>query len=129
MRIVLIVDNSEIARSHLVQPLREAGFETIEAENAQDALAILVSKQVSLLITDLYMPGMDGLELAEFIQAAAHPSKPPIMVISSESSPKIKARAKLAGVKAWIIKPANLMAVVETAKILTEDSTSGFQSG
>lgn len=117
--LVLIVDNSEFARHQLAEPLRLAGFEIVEAESAQEALEIISTRKVALMISDVHMPGMDGIELSEHLHAAALPSKPPIIMISTETNAEKKARAKRAGVKAWIVKPPNLPSVIATAMELT----------
>lgn len=68
--IVLVVEDEPILRMNMVETIEDAGFEAIEAGNADDAVAILESrKDIRIVFTDINMPGsMDGLKLAEAVR-------------------------------------------------------------
>lgn len=109
---ILVVDDSEIARAELVNPLKEAGHDISEAGDGKSALEFLEGTPVEIVITDVHMPHMTGIELCEAIRDSDVIShKPPILVVSTESNPDMKTRGKAAGVKGWIIKP------VDTSKL------------
>lgn len=110
---VLVVDDSEIARLDIVKPLKNAGFDILEADRGTVALEIVKKTPVDLLVTDVHMPDMNGLELCEAIAKAEIPSRPAILVVSTETNRDLKTRARAAGVKGWIIKPTDPVALVE----------------
>ena len=79
---VLVVEDEAILRLHAIDVVEEAGFSAIEAENADEAIAILESRSdITLLLTDVSMPGsMDGLKLAHAVRNRWPPVK--IVVVS-----------------------------------------------
>jgi CheY-like chemotaxis protein len=80
-RVVLVVEDEFLIRLHAAQMIEEAGFDVIEASNADEAIAILeVRSDVAVLFTDIQMPGsMDGLRLA----AAVKGRWPPIKIVAT----------------------------------------------
>lgn len=115
---ILIVDDSASLRRLLCASLKEMGHEVVEAGDGQDALNSIVGQQFDLLISDVNMPVMDGLELVERVRALPGFENAPILMLSSESSRDIKQRSKALGVTGWIVKPFNpqrLMATVNKA--------------
>jgi two-component system chemotaxis response regulator CheY len=109
---ILIVDDSQVARQEIVGPLRAAGFETAEAENGKAAVGVVQAGGVALIVTDVHMPIMNGIEMCEALTALLGEAMPPVLVVSTEANPDMKNRGKAAGVKGWIIKP------VDTAKLV-----------
>jgi DNA-binding NtrC family response regulator len=75
---VLVVDDEEPIRRALARALQQAGHESLEAENGLDALELMKKETVDLVVTDLVMPEVDGLEL---IKELAH-ARPGIKVIA-----------------------------------------------
>ena len=84
--------------------LKDAGYDTVEATDGRDALGKL-SPQFDLVITDLNMPQMDGIELIRQIRGGAINTYVPILVLTTESQPAKKQEAKAAGATGWIVKP------------------------
>ena len=66
--VILIVDDEEFVRKALVRALREEPYEILEAEDAKSALQILRDKEVDVVISDLKMPGVNGLSLLRIIK-------------------------------------------------------------
>lgn len=122
---ILVSDDSEIARLELVRALQAAGFDTLEAESGDQALKIVLAQPVDLVITDVRMPVMTGIEFCEALRDSVLVKKPPVLVVSTESSAELKDRAKRAGVKGWIIKPASIVAVVAAVKALIAKANVG----
>ena len=79
--VVLIVEDEFLIRLHAAQIIEEAGFDVIEASNADEAISILeVRSDITVLFTDIQMPGsMDGLKLA----AAVKGRWPPIKIVAT----------------------------------------------
>jgi len=112
---ILTVDDSASVRQVVSFALKDAGFDTVEATDGRDALTKL-SGGVHLVITDLNMPNMDGLELIKQIRAGSTNKYVPIIMLTTESQPAKKQEAKAAGATGWIVKPfrpEQLIAVIQ----------------
>ena len=115
MKKILTVDDASTMRKLIAFTLGGAGHEVLEAEDGVAALAELNKSQVDLIISDLNMPRMNGLELTRKIRALPQCAKTPILIVTTESEANIKAQAKQAGATGWIVKPfqpAQLLEVV-----------------
>lgn len=82
--VVLVVEDEEIVRRLLVVVLSSAGYRALEAGDGREALAILDEEEVDLVVTDLVLPGMGGLEMADRLARAAQDI--PILVMSGYST-------------------------------------------
>lgn len=105
MRTVLAVDDSATMRQMVCFCLRQAGYEVVEAVDGQDALAKLQSRKVDLLVTDLYMPRLDGIELIKRARSLPGYRFTPILMLTTESQDARKAEGQAAGATGWIVKP------------------------
>jgi two-component system chemotaxis response regulator CheY len=85
--------------------LKTAGYEVIEAGDGVEALNLLKTSSVDLVISDIHMPNMDGLEFTR--QLRRHPAhiRTPILLLTTESDPQKKSQGRLAGATGWIVKP------------------------
>ena len=103
---ILTVDDSSTMRQMVGVTLKNSGFEVLEAADGVEALEkFRKSPTVDLVLTDLNMPRMDGLELTRQIRALASGRAVPIILLTTESSPDMKLRGKSAGATGWIVKP------------------------
>lgn len=102
---VLTVDDSSAIRSRITQLLGDEEYDVLEAENGFKALEILKSHEIELLITDLHMPEMDGLELIEAVRKMKEYKYLPILFLTTESADDVIAKGKRAGATGWIVKP------------------------
>lgn len=98
--------------------LKGGGYEVIEACDGKDALAKLSGQKIHLVISDVNMPNMDGLTMAEKIRGELKNAAVNLIMLTTESSPSMKERGKAAGIKGWIVKPFNGSVVLETFKKL-----------
>ncbi len=118
-RKVLVVDDSASVRQQVRLALDEAGFETIDAIDGIDGLNKLAEHpDLSLVICDVNMPNMDGLEMLEKARKQAATSDIPIVMLTTEGQPGMIERAKQAGAKGWIVKPFKPHLLVATAEKL-----------
>lgn len=111
---ILTVDDSASVRQMVGFTLRTAAYEVAEAVDGRDALSKLTA-EIQLVITDLNMPGMDGIELIQQIRTMSINRFVPILVLTTESQAAKKQEAKSAGATGWIVKPfkpEQLLAVV-----------------
>lgn len=100
---ILVVDDAKTMRDTLRDLLAPHGFDIYEADNGESGLEMLGKQAIDLVISDLNMPGMDGLTMAQHIKQQGH--RTPIFMLTTQTSPELKARAKDCGVVAWIVKP------------------------
>ena len=102
---ILIVDDSPSIRGQVRFTLSRAGYEIVEAEDGQDALAkIRAHADAVMVLCDVNMPRMNGLEMLEAL--ARGPGRaPPVVMLTTEGGAALVQRAKSAGAKGWIVKP------------------------
>lgn len=102
---ILTVDDSASVRQMVAFTLKEAGYDVIEACDGKDALSKINGKNLNLIITDLNMPNMDGIELIKNIRTDSPFKFVPIIMLTTESQAEKKAEGKNAGATGWIVKP------------------------
>ncbi|MFC4157901.1 response regulator [Chitinimonas lacunae] len=104
-KLIMIVDDSPSLRQVLAITLRSAGYEVLEACDGLDALNKLSGQPISLVISDVNMPNMDGLAfIGELKKNPAYKCAPVIMLTTEMGEDKRRA-GQSAGAKAWMIKP------------------------
>jgi two-component system chemotaxis response regulator CheY len=104
-KIILTVDDSRTMRDMLRLALTDAGFEVMQAEDGLHGLEVLQGRAPDVIVTDINMPRMDGYGFIEGVRADPARRAIPILVLSTESSPEKKMRARDAGATGWIVKP------------------------
>lgn len=102
---ILIVDDSASVRQVVAMTLRGEGYEVIEAQDGQDALSKLTGQRVHLIVSDVNMPVMNGIELLKAVKAHATYKFTPVIMLTTESSDSMKEEGRAAGAKAWMVKP------------------------
>ena len=115
---ILVVDDSETVRQVLQMTLVNAGFEVVAAEDGVDALNKLSGVQVDMLITDLNMPNMDGLELIKKVREEGAHRFTPIVMLTTESSEAKKLAGREAGASGWIVKPFKPEQLLKVVKMV-----------
>jgi len=112
----MTVDDSASMRQMVSFILKGAGYDVLEAADGEDALAKLSGAAVRMVITDLNMPRMDGIELIRRLRAMPPFKFTPLVLLTTESQPEKKQQGKAAGATGWIVKPftpEQLLAVVK----------------
>jgi chemotaxis protein histidine kinase CheA/CheY-like chemotaxis protein len=104
---VLIVDDSLSVRNSLSQLIKDSGFRAETARDGLDAIHTMDSFKPDVVLTDLEMPNMNGVELSYHIRERADTKNLPIIMITSRSQEKHRRMAEQAGVSAYITKPYN----------------------
>ena len=97
----------------------EGDYEVHEVENGFDALRALPREDFGLIVTDINMPDVSGIELANYVRKSDKYSKTPVIVISTDASPVDQQRALAAGASAFLAKPfspEDLLAVIEKSR-------------
>jgi two-component system chemotaxis response regulator CheY len=116
MKRIMTVDDSPSLRQMVALTLESAGYEVVEASDGHDAVAKLGGREFHLFVTDLNMPGMDGIELTRKLRAMPEYRFVPIVLLTTESNQEKKMQGKAAGATGWIVKPfkpADLLATVK----------------
>lgn len=103
---ILITEDSPTMRSLIVSTIQAMGeFEIIEAANGFEALRVLPRSQVDLVITDINMPDINGLELVSFIKGNEQYKDTPLFIISTEGSERDRDKGMKLGADAYLVKP------------------------
>jgi len=104
---VLIVDDSSLIRSVASSAAKEAGHNVIVAGNGQEGLDAMNNNEIDIVFSDVNMPVMGGLEMVKNIKSHPEYKFIPVVMLTTESNPELKAQGKALGVKAWMLKPFN----------------------
>lgn len=112
MKKVLVVDDND-ANLHLVGfILKKNGFEVIEARNGIEGVELALSEKPDLLLLDIQLPDIDGLEVAKRIRASDADGNLPIIALTSYAMPGDKERVLAAGCNGYMAKPIDVKAFI-----------------
>ena len=116
---IFLVDDSATILLSVSSILGKAGYAVEKASNGEEALKkFSAGVKVDLLITDLNMPGMNGIELIKKVRTLAAYRFLPILFLTTESQQSRKLEAKAAGASGWIVKPATADDLLNTIKLV-----------
>ena len=113
---ILTADDSASMRQMVTFTLKGAGFNVIEAVDGKEGLAKSSQTKVDMIITDLNMPNMDGIEMIRNIRKMPQYKFIPIILLTTESQDSKKKEGRAAGATGWIVKPfkpEQLLAVIK----------------
>jgi CheY-like chemotaxis protein len=120
LRKVLVVDDDPVVTTSFDRVLSHDGYIVVTARNGTEALDKLNTGNYDVVYTDIKMPGMDGLELAERVKARR--SWTPVVIITGYGSEESERRAKAAGVNAFLRKPLSPEMIEASAKEAVESA-------
>lgn len=118
-RVAVVADDSISIRQMISATLRDAGFEVLEAGHGQEALDLMEDRSISVVITDLNMPMMDGATLIRELRAKPETKFTPIVVSSSEAP-----EGSSLGATAWLVKPFTPERIMRAVDKLTRRELS-----
>lgn len=113
---VLIVDDSHSIRELLSSVLRKAGFDVTSADDGKAGLQTAKKSTFDLVITDINMPVMDGIELLGNLRKLPAYTFKPILILTTEFSQEMKQKGKDAGATGWLVKPFDPEKLVDVIK-------------
>jgi len=103
---VLVVDDSPTVRQQVQLALKDCGFEIVEASDGAEGMSkISGDSEIALVILDVNMPRMNGLEMLEKVKEGGQNAELRVVMLTSEGQQALIERAKKAGAKGWIVKP------------------------
>lgn len=117
-RTVLSVDDSKSIRDMIAFTLQPHGYRVIGAGDGVEGLARLQSETVNLVITDLNMPRMNGIEFIRALRASPFGAGLPVIMLTTESKPELKDAGRAAGATGWINKPFDEATLIAVARKL-----------
>ena len=113
---IMTADDSPSMRQMVSFTLKEGGYEVVEACDGREALTKVKAAPIDMLITDLNMPNMDGIELIRELRKLPEYKFIPVIMLTTESDAGKKQAGKTAGATGWLVKPFSppqLIAVVK----------------
>ena len=119
MSTIMLVDDSATILLSIASILTKAGYTVDKSPNAEESLKKFnAGVKADLLITDLNMPGMNGIELIREVRKLPSYRFMPILFLTTESQQSRKQEAKEAGASGWIVKPATAAELLNTIKLV-----------
>lgn len=118
-RVILVVDDCRMTRRLLSMYLRKAGYEVIVAENGIEALEKLGGESFAVVITDLNMPQMDGIEFTRSLKAHPLYRDMPVMMLTTQGEERERKSGLDAGVSTFLTKPITQEALIQEVHRLT----------
>lgn len=119
MKTILLVDDSATILLSISNILGKAGYAVEKAGNAAEGLLKFKSgAKIDLLITDLNMPGMNGIDFIKEVRQLPGYKFMPILFLTTESQQAKRAEAKAAGASGWLVKPATVDQLLNTIKLV-----------
>ena len=116
---VLAIDDSKTIRELLRSVMEDAGFDFTSAVDGVDGVERYAEVRPDVVITDINMPNMDGYGVIDAIRKGEIDKEVPILVLTTESGDKLKARARDAGATGWIVKPFDDVSLVSVIRRVT----------
>lgn len=104
--VLVVEDNEDILE--LIQKLLSRDYQVITSHNGKDALLVLEHEKIDIIVTDIMMPEMDGIELCKLLKNNIDYSHIPLIILTAKSEEKDRALAYETGADAFISKPFNL---------------------
>ena len=118
---IMIVDDCRTTRKLLGHYLKTRGYAVVYAENGLDALEKLGCETVNLVMTDLNMPYMDGLELIKSMKSHPVLSELPVLMVTTEKDEAEREKAYSCGADGYLVKPVTADAIAENIKLLLKN--------
>ncbi|MDA9556134.1 response regulator [Vibrio sp.] len=111
---ILAVDDSLSIRQMVSHTLQDAGYQVVTANDGEDGLNKAKADKFDIIISDVNMPIMNGLEFVRQVRTVAAYKFTPILMLTTETSAEKKAEGKQAGATGWIVKPFNPDTLIKT---------------
>lgn len=121
---IMVVDDCKTTRKLLGHYLKSRGYQVVFAENGLDALEKLATDTINLIITDMNMPYMDGMELIKTLRSDSTWSEIPILMVTTENDGLEKEKALSIGANGYIVKPVSGEVIAHNIKLILKQMFS-----
>ncbi|MGH2521380.1 MAG: response regulator [Anaerolineales bacterium] len=121
-RLALVIDDSRETADSLVMMLNLLGYQTRVAYGPLTAIEGFAQRFPDVILLDIHMPGMDGVEICRFIRRDPRTARVPILAMSSDTQPTLIERVRAAGADAFLSKPVDLEALERTLQEIEKAS-------
>ncbi len=118
---ILVVDDCQTTRKLLGHYLKTRGYQVVFAENGLDALEKLGANNINLILTDLNMPYMDGMELIRTLRSDPNWATIPILMVTTENDDVEREKAFDSGVNGYVVKPITGDTIAQNIKTILKD--------
>jgi two-component system chemotaxis response regulator CheY len=119
---ILVIDDSRTARQQVAAALVDGDYQIVEAVDGREGLTQFAAHpDTSLVICDVNMPNLNGLEFLTTVRADSPQSTVPIIMLTTEAELDLVTRAKAAGARGWIVKPFKPHMLLAAVRKLTGD--------
>ncbi|MDZ4384449.1 MAG: response regulator [Nitrospirota bacterium] len=125
MDTILIVDDCSSTRKIIASYLRGGGYHTITAANGVDAIEKMVTTKVDLIITDLNMPQMDGIELLKWVRSSTPFQDLPLVILTTEQDGLSRAKGIDAGASRFLTKPITKELLIKEVREIADAGKGG----
>ena len=115
---VLVVDDSGLVRDTHTAMLAEGGHEVRQAADGAEALELLLAERFDLIVSDVMMPHMDGIELTRRVRAADGYRHTPVILVSTEAQARDRLNGLRAGANVYVVKPVRPGFLLQNARLL-----------
>lgn len=117
-RKIVIAEDSVSIREAIAFGLEGEGYDVEKAENGLEAFEKFDGQKIDLLLTDFYMPEMNGLELIKKVRGLVEYQHIPILVLTTETQKEAIIQVKQAGGTGWLVKPFQMQKLMQTIRRL-----------
>ena len=121
---IMVVDDCKTTRKLLGHYLKSRGYQVVFAENGLDAMEKLGRESVNMIMTDMNMPYMDGMELIKTLRSDSTWSEIPILMVTTENDGMEKERALELGANGYIVKPVSGEVIAHNVKLILKQMFS-----
>jgi two-component system chemotaxis response regulator CheY len=121
---VLVVDDSSTMRAFVVAALESDGFEVTAAKSGFEALKILPGASFHLIVTDVNMPDINGLELVRYVRNSPDHKATPLIIISTDGRERDRERGMHLGATAYLVKPFKPEELIKLARQVLTPGTN-----
>ncbi len=113
---ILVVDDSKPIRCMLSNVLSNRGYTVVEAADGKEAADLAAGSSFDLIITDVYMPEVNGIQLAQSLRDKPEHRFTPIVFLTTEDGEELQAQGSETGATAWLTKPFSPKSLLDVIK-------------
>jgi two-component system chemotaxis response regulator CheY len=118
---ILVIDDNEIWMSLIKRSLKSRPYDISEAVGAEEALELMEKETFDLIVSDYFMPNMDGLQFVNEMEKRFSDGRPPVIMLTAVRSKDVRSKGKEAGIECWLNKPVSKETLINSVEELLEE--------